>query len=33
MNNKIIFIGPEAIHQAFAQMGQYDFQEPITSLE
>lgn len=33
MNNKIIFIGPESIHAAFAQMGQYDFQEPITSLE
>lgn len=35
MNNKskIIFIGPEPIHAAFAQMGQYDFQEPITSLE
>lgn len=33
MNNKIIFIGPENIHQAFAAMDQYDFQQPITSLE
>lgn len=32
-NNKIIFVGPENVHNAFAQMGQYDFQEPITSLE
>lgn len=32
-NNKIIFVGPEKIHNAFAQMGQYDFQEPITSLK
>lgn len=32
-NNKIIFVGPEVIHQAFSQMGQYDFQEPITSLK
>lgn len=32
-NNKIIFVGPEKIHAAFAQMGQYDFQEPITSLK
>ena len=31
--NKIIFIGPEQIHAAFVKMGQYDFQEPITSLE
>lgn len=31
--NKIIFIGPENIHRAFVDMGQYDFQEPITSLE
>lgn len=30
--NKIIFVGPEKIHNAFAQMGQYDFQQPITSL-
>lgn len=33
MNNKIIFIGPEVIHKAFASMGQYDFQAPIVSLE
>lgn len=31
--NKIIFVGPENIHRAFVEMGQYDFQEPITSLE
>ncbi|HHT97141.1 MAG TPA: AAA family ATPase [Clostridiales bacterium] len=31
--NKIIFVGPENIHSAFAQMGQYNFQEPIISLE
>lgn len=31
--NKIIFVGPEKIHAAFSQMGQYNFQEPITSLE
>lgn len=31
--NKVIFVGPEKIHAAFAQMGQYDFQEPIVSLE
>lgn len=30
---KIIFVGPENIHGAFAQMGQYNFQEPITSLQ
>lgn len=33
-NNKIIFVGPEKIHEAFTKMGgQYDFQEPITSLK
>lgn len=32
-NNRIIFVGPEVIHGAFAQMGQYNFQQPITSLE
>lgn len=32
-NNKVIFVGPEKIHKAFSQMGQYDFQEPITSLK
>lgn len=32
-NNKIIFVGPENIHNAFAKMGQYDFQEPITTLK
>lgn len=32
-NNKMIFVGPEVIHEAFAKMGQYDFQQPITSLE
>lgn len=31
-NNKVIFIGPAEIHNAFSQMGQYDFQKPITSL-
>lgn len=31
--NKIIFVGPEKIHNAFAQMGQYDFQQPIASLK
>ena len=31
-NSKVIFVGPEKIHSAFAQMGQYDFQKPITSL-
>lgn len=33
MSNKIIFVGPPAIHNAFAEMGQYDFQQPIESLE
>lgn len=32
-DNKIIFVGPKNIHAAFSQMGQYDFQEPIESLE
>ena len=31
--NKIIFVGPEAVHKAFVKMGKYNFQEPITSLE
>lgn len=31
--NKVIFIGPSKVHQAFSQMGQYDFQQPIESLE
>lgn len=31
-NNKVIFVGPAEIHNAFAQMEQYDFQSPITSL-
>lgn len=31
--NKVIFVGPESIHAAFTKMGQYDFQEPITSLK
>lgn len=32
-NNKVIFVGPENIHSAFAGMEQYDFQEPILSLK
>lgn len=32
-NNKVIFIGPEAIHNAFSKMDEYDFQEPIVSLK
>lgn len=32
-NNKVIFIGPQVIHKAFSDMRQYDFQEPIESLE
>jgi len=31
--SRIIFVGPAEIHKAFSEMGQYDFQEPITSLE
>ena len=31
--SKVIFVGPENIHGAFVQMGQYDFQKPLTSLE
>lgn len=31
--NKIIFVGPKNIHDAFSQMGQYDFQKPIENLE
>lgn len=33
IKNKVIFVGPEAIHNAFVKMGKYNFQEPITSLE
>lgn len=32
-DNKVIFVGPENIHSAFAKMGQFNFQEPITSLK
>lgn len=32
-NNKVIFVGPEEIHQAFVSMEQFDFQEPILDLK